>query len=133
MAATFNDGSQVSLFNDTTMNISPDLQLTSLNCLILNELGSPVFTTNNSFISALLQPEEVVHMLPLGINILRTPVSISVNVSVPNPAYIEGYHICSRNNGEAFVVRVTAGRFVLSFIRIHLITVSLSRQSIYNK
>ena len=100
----------MSLFNDTTVNISPELdpQITSLDCLILNDLESPTFTTNNSFIFALLQGNVL-----RGINILRTPVSISVHVSVHNPDYIVGNHLCSGINGEAFVVRLTASKFVI--------------------
>ena len=117
MAVTYNNGSQVSLFNDTTINISPDLliNVTSVDCLILSGLGSPTFTTNNNIISALVQLEATDEYL--GIKILRTPVSISVQLSFENQnhtyVYILGYHICSGNNRETFVVRLTAGKFVL--------------------
>ena len=117
MAVTFNNHYQVTLFNDTTINI-PKLTVQTLECWVCNALGTPELRRNNDLLLSTDIPDKGGAVI-----VLSTPSSISVRVLLPSPDYIDGYYRCSVSSGEASVIRLTIGE--LHGITTNLINISL--------
>ena len=114
MAVTFSDGSQSTLFNDTTINNDPEnINLVTLNCLALNGQGTPILQTSNDVIDELLQHEASYQNSNISVLSTNGSTSIQVNHSMSSYRYLEGYYRCSIRDGSVFVLTIIDGKSII--------------------